>query len=612
MNYYNVNLELLKKTSKMLYRQITIEKPINDLQLEKTEDGSAYIMKRNNNTVNMHSLYDVEYEMKKMFLTKEGNEKTIILFGLGEGHALKYIKKNLPCVEKVLVVEPSLQWYRIFLENHSLMEYVKGLSVSFLVNRSSEFIGNEVGKYINDSHTKMIYHLSYRVIFKEYYDSMMLAIKNNVIMKMGNYSFRRSSLDAVTMNFVHNMKYGYLDSEVIEDILKNKPLLVVAAGPSLDKNMHLINRLKDKAVVVAVGSAIKILDSNGIIPHFRMAFDPFLAEKKVVDSLVVKDVPLIFSYNLFIEILPNYEGPKIAVDIGSDHGKAYLNHKWGKKKKNIQSASSIAISAVDMGVKYGSSKIIIIGFDAAFSPDKLYADGVGETRAEEISRKLKQPGIYESEDIYGNKVLTTKGFYMNKIGLEIVIKGNPSKLFIDATEGGLPVEGSVIKTLQEVIDEDLLEKFNIEGKLKFEDLGYSADEFRNRQRDMLSVMIEEIDEVERINNSRIKRLKKLKKYHESSIKTQFIVRELEGFKEYDESLKKVDLYQWLILNNLKSHFDAVADATRYNGFDIHTKNAKKIEKYLKISGELHRYCLFFRNILQLELEGKLYDAIIQK
>lgn len=609
MNKFDVNLNILKKSSAILYKQVTKDKPINNVKLMKLESFLGYSIGYDDKVVNMHSVYDIDFEMKKMFEMLDGMEETVILFGLGEGHALKYIKDRFKNVEKIVVIEPSLNIFKEFLKNNNLVESVQGISVSFLVNRSSEFVGTEVGMYMKDNKTKLVHHVSYRIVFEKYYSEILLGMKNSIIIRHGNSSFRRTSMKNLIFNFLLNMKHGYIDGFKLEKALQGKPLLVVAAGPSLNKNMHLINKLKNKAIVVAVGSAIKILDSNNIVPHFRMAFDPFQIEMKVVKDLNNENVPIVYSNNLYYDVLETYIGPKINVDIASDYGKTYLNYKNKTKRKIVQTGTSIAISAVDMGVKYGSSKIIIIGFDAAYSSDKLYADGVGESRSNEIKEKLKRPGSYESIDIFGNKVLTNKGFYMNKMGLEIVTNANPNMKFIDATEGGLPINGTEIKPLQDVIDENLQDTYDEIIDEKFEVSQDIIEKYQDENKELLKNMLAEIEEIEEVNRKRIKKTKKLYKYNNNSIKTEYILREVKLMQNYIADLNEIDLYKYYIAPNLSSVFSAIVGLTRYNGFDKIKKCSNGIEKYLKISAELNEFCTFLKECIELELNNELYNTI---
>ena len=52
------------------------------------------------------------------------------------------------------------------------------------------------------------------------------------------------------------------------------PAIVCGAGPSLNAAMPLLAELKDKALIIAGGSAVRALNAQGIEPHICAAVDP--------------------------------------------------------------------------------------------------------------------------------------------------------------------------------------------------------------------------------------------------------------------------------------------------------------------------------------------------
>jgi Protein of unknown function DUF115 len=56
--------------------------------------------------------------------------------------------------------------------------------------------------------------------------------------------------------------------------LAGKPLVVIAPGPSLARNVHRLKQLEGKAVLVAVSHALTALTRAGVTPDFVVAVDP--------------------------------------------------------------------------------------------------------------------------------------------------------------------------------------------------------------------------------------------------------------------------------------------------------------------------------------------------
>ena len=55
------------------------------------------------------------------------------------------------------------------------------------------------------------------------------------------------------------MKKSYLSSELNSVIPKDIPVIIVSAGPSLDRNIDVLKQVKGHALIFAVDTAIKYL-----------------------------------------------------------------------------------------------------------------------------------------------------------------------------------------------------------------------------------------------------------------------------------------------------------------------------------------------------------------
>ena len=67
---------------------------------------------------------------------------------------------------------------------------------------------------------------------------------------------------------------------------QGRPAIVVAAGPSLRRNLHLLKRpgIRDRFVIVAVQTVLKTLLAEGIRPHFVTAWESLVCGKTTVIS----------------------------------------------------------------------------------------------------------------------------------------------------------------------------------------------------------------------------------------------------------------------------------------------------------------------------------------
>ena len=301
--------------------------------------------------------------------------------------------------------------------------------------------------------------------------------------------------------------------------------------------MHLLKKIYDekRAIIIAVGTAIKVLDQNDIIPHFRMAFDAMPEEKRVVEGIDTKAVPIIYSNALYYEILNQYQGEKIGLDVSSNYLSKYLCEVLSKKHYPVGTGSSILISAISMGINYKCSKVIILGADLSTQGKRRYAHGAGNER--ELSGK-KNGKEYECTDIFDNKVFVEKGYYLIKVELEQLINGKDIQV-IDATEGGVKKEGTTIKTLQETIQDDLSISYDLE--LYDEILVYSEIKekaYVEKLEEIVEGLTEELLELQTALQDRLKRLKILNKNISKALRLDSAIIELQEFDVFFTNLSE--------------------------------------------------------------------------
>ena len=232
MTLFQKNLNIIKNSSDLLYDSIVNEN--DQLEVMTSSENARMLIKYKEYKCFLHSI-DIEFEMHNMFKKVFDSDHTIIVFGVGNGYFFEYIKRNYPNIKKVVLVEPSMTLFKQYLNSSDLKTNIQNLSVSFCINKTPEFMGVELGKYISDSDTKLICHPTYLNIFRKYYANMLEATRDVLNLREGNYNFQRNVNKLVMMNSLANMKYGYRDIRKLKELISGKPLIVVGAGPSLKK-----------------------------------------------------------------------------------------------------------------------------------------------------------------------------------------------------------------------------------------------------------------------------------------------------------------------------------------------------------------------------------------
>lgn len=186
------------------------------------------------------------------------------------------------------------------------------------------------------------------------------------------------------------------------------PALVVGAGPSLEKNGHLLKAFENRALIFAGGSALNAIDSE---PHFAASIDP-AAPHKQFKTHRFRKTPFCYQSRMSADNFSLMQGPKL---LFPDASSAAIN--WLHGEETFDSGWTVGNFLTAAALHMGCSPIVFVGMDLCYSKGKKYA---------KIDASLPD-GLIRVGDVW-----TQRDWLMSARWTEE--KKGP---FLDATEGGL-------------------------------------------------------------------------------------------------------------------------------------------------------------------------------
>jgi len=266
-------------------------------------------------------------------------------------------------------------------------------------------------------------------------------------------------------NFVINSKHlsSSFYPNAMKGAFKNIPAIVCGAGPSLKSSIPVLRNLEDKALLIAGGSTLAALSSQGITPHFGMAIDPNLEEYRRLKNSFAFEVPLLYSTRVAPDIFQTCNGPfgYMRSGIGG------ILELWLEEELALvdpligENLSSESISVTSICVAWaqflGCNPILLNGIDMAYTENQRYAKGVvGEEKVgfKEIDgEKSAADRILRRKDRKGNFVHTAVRWVMESASISHFAKMHPEVQFINTTEGGIGFKGIKYSSLEVVSNE---------------------------------------------------------------------------------------------------------------------------------------------------------------
>lgn len=472
MSLYEANLNLFKASAPQLYGILTEEVPVFDVSLAENDFGNI-MMSHGKVTCFLHSVYSIENELQNMFQGIGQDTETIILYGIGSGCSIDFIIENYKEIKSLIIIEPSISIFKHCMKNFDFKRLYSAswkneVNFTFITNQNEAFVAElTIQQGLRGDKNGVIVHPYIFSGFMDFYQRSNESLLKYLKIYVGSLATVSSQWKLWLINSIRNIKQGgVLPVEHIKTFFKDKVVLIVSAGPSLNKNIEFIKEMKGKLIIFAVGSAIKVLDSKGIIPDFRVAIDANESEMDVVEGIDTQATCLLFSNQLYHGVIPNYKARKVRYILDTDFIGKYIYKKMEIPYIVFKNGPSVANSTVDLACTLGAKQVIFMGQDLSYTEEGLHAKGVlvkAEQDDLEWINKQKQILI---KNIYGENVYTAHPLLQMKYVLEKAVSKNSHVRFLNATEGGLHIEGTkninaveVIKMLeanQDIVDFEAL------------------------------------------------------------------------------------------------------------------------------------------------------------
>lgn len=439
------------------------------------KDGTEIVeIRSNDKSYRMNSLYNPIAEAVKYAaqFNELCNGTVLIIYGYGNGIFPQAIIEEYSDKGIVVFYEPNAliaQYIKSHMQHKDLIESnnVYYVSPNLSDNKKGYYLTSEfplllekIITYSNHEHIEVACLPHYREIFEEEYGKLMELVRYRVRHLRSNIEASKLMGKESVINNIMNLQYisdSYCADSLIGVFSESLPAVIVSAGPSLEKNVHVLREMKNKAFIICVDTAADYLIKKGIVPHIIVSVDP---EKPVAmfDDEIIRKVPIAVSTDVNYQVLERMKTSKIIFCSTDNSYIQSLFRVGGHSIDKLRSGGSVATMAMSLCIYWGFHKIILVGQDLALSGEKLYAgNAAGNTAVREVKKV---------EGIDGNQVLTYTDYYSYLLWFEQTIMMHPELEFIDATEGGAKINGTRIATLEEVKNEccDYIE--DISGKLE--------------------------------------------------------------------------------------------------------------------------------------------------
>lgn len=448
MNIEERNKAACKTGAPGLYQALYQSPPqYPEIVLEQTPKGLK--AQQQDITAYLGSSYCRAAEFEGMFAQTAADTEVIIFFGYLAKDLLRFLRKNFRNLAHLIIADPTSQILRAAFQVERLDELaseLKNVSITIYANLEVDNLLQHItGAIKMKDKISAVFSVFYQTAFPAYCNSFAIEFKKRIKVNIINLKTYNYFTETWLNGIFENYQIRTVLVNEIQPIIAGRTVILVAAGPSLQKNVHLLKEADAQAVIIAVGSSVPILNKLGIRPHFNAGVDLF--QGSGFSDLQIESIPLLFGNKINPATLAAYKGAKVCFIGETDALDLYL---LGDKKAEVfvtDTGFSVAVSIASLVCKMGAKRLVFIGQDMCLYDNKLhYLKQDADDQASKTDR-------IELVDIYGNKVFSASGYWAIKGFLEGVISRNPEVEYINATEGGLGLIGARNARLSEVLAE---------------------------------------------------------------------------------------------------------------------------------------------------------------
>lgn len=388
----------------------------------------------------------------------------IFMFGSGFAYSLFEIFAQKQPHTLVILFEHNIYLFAAMLYYFDLEPIIKTQKIAFLIGDIEHFAKAFDQLFFSIAFASCTSPaFAFTHMAQRNFKSQYMIIYQHIFQKLALFVFYigNDHLDNLIglRNLLANIKEIVQNPYItcLKDKYKDVPAFIIANGPSLDKNIHQLEKIQGKGLIISTESAIIPLMKNKIKPDILTIIErtkyTYLYHFENVEY--PEDMALLCLGLVDKQVYPSFPGQKIPVFRNAEAINQWINKFLGDGSA-IDAGANVSHLAFELAVYLGANPIVLVGQDYAYGPegvthskDAVYSEEKGKLAREIMKSK---PIVY----VEGNEetMIPTNQLWKDfKQGLEQKIATHSYKTILNATEGGAKIKGTKCEQLSRVIEE---------------------------------------------------------------------------------------------------------------------------------------------------------------
>lgn len=370
MDFFEKNRQSIKKTAPHLIEILDSLPP--PPRAIKTESGDVTVQLGG---VSIASSVNPAAEGRKFAMAQSGVSGAtgasggILVYGLGLGYHLESLLELLPDIA-VTAVEANMELISAAMHYRDLSALFSNDRFSLVAGRNEAELAAGFSKAVGASggDLKIVIHPpSYRCL-PSGYDG----IRNSFETLLSERRFKGRFGGQEEKNIRKNLHAVSISAGVssVYAGMRGRAAVLAGAGPSLDRNLPLLDWLQDKVFILAADTASAALSDAGIACHATVSVDPqpSSAEHYMEEP---PPAPLIFFPTTHPSVVELHKHRRLLA-VKKSHSIFKRAEKLLMDKGMTDAGGSVSCMGLDLLVKGGADPIGVVGQDFAFTRGDPY------------------------------------------------------------------------------------------------------------------------------------------------------------------------------------------------------------------------------------------------
>jgi len=412
-----------------------IESPLYfNLQLEEIAEGNFLYD-------HMRVLKEIQTKREKEVTSapifNENRLDFVCMIGIGLGYQIEELLVQKQ-VQNLYLCEPSKDIFYAMLhciELRPIFEHCINNGGEVTINTGSDY-GHMVDGINHVLRRIGRFYLPRFYVYKHYNS----ATTDNFIEQLENIGYRFAFgfgfMEDEIIGVRHtlaNLKLGYKVCKKQSEFINhepNRPVYIVANGPSLDFSLKFLKKNQDNIIIVSCGTALRVLLKHNIKPDLHVEMErpigilPFIEEielQQESSDIKLKDIQIVALNTVYPEILKKFKNPLLLNKVNDAGGEFIAGlDKMGIYTRPAHSNPTCPNAAAALIISLGFKEIFFIGTDFGYistdyhhSKDSIYynkkfsAQEKNKKRMNQlINRDIQRKGNF-SELVFSNSILDT-------------------------------------------------------------------------------------------------------------------------------------------------------------------------------------------------------------